>query len=127
MRTPVLWLLLAGCTSSAPRNDVPDARPEPLATQETEPGTASPPDPSSPPDTPPEPPPDAQIVPGADACTSDADCVAAACCHPSACVARSKAPACSGLMCTMNCQKGTMDCGGRCLCQAGKCAALVVQ
>ncbi len=62
-------------------------------------------------------------VAGADACKTDADCVAEQCCHPTSCVARANAPSCAGTMCTRECRGGTMDCGGGCLCQAGRCAA----
>lgn len=56
-------------------------------------------------------------------CQRDDDCVKASCCHASTCVARADAPDCSQSMCTADCQAGTMDCNGGCLCQAGKCAA----
>lgn len=64
-----------------------------------------------------------QIVVGTDACTTDADCVPADCCHAAACVARANGPSCGDAMCTMDCRSGTMDCGGGCLCQEGRCAA----
>lgn len=63
------------------------------------------------------------LVKGEDKCTSDGDCAPASCCHPRACVAKNKAPACEGERCTLNCIGGTMDCGGRCLCLEGQCAA----
>jgi len=58
-----------------------------------------------------------------DACETDADCVPAECCHAAACVAQANAPACEDAMCTMDCRYGTLDCGGRCLCHDGRCAA----
>ena len=57
------------------------------------------------------------------ACTKDEDCVPASCCHPSTCVAADAAPECGGTMCTADCRAGTMDCGGGCQCQDGRCAA----
>jgi hypothetical protein len=63
------------------------------------------------------------LVVGDDSCTSDSDCVPAKCCHASACVAKANAPDCKGVMCTQECQYGTLDCGGRCLCHEGRCAA----
>lgn len=63
------------------------------------------------------------LVIGEDACETDADCVPAACCHAAACVAAANAPSCEDAMCTMDCQFGTLDCGGRCLCHEGRCAA----
>ncbi len=63
------------------------------------------------------------LVVGEDACETDADCVPAACCHAAACVAAANAPSCEDAMCTMDCQFGTLDCGGRCLCHEGRCAA----
>lgn len=56
-------------------------------------------------------------------CAVDADCVPAACCHATACVAKAAAPDCRAVMCTMECRPGTLDCGGACLCRAGRCAA----
>ena len=47
----------------------------------------------------------------------------AECCHAAACVAAANAPDCTDVMCTMDCQYGTLDCGGRCLCHEGRCAA----
>jgi hypothetical protein len=67
-----------------------------------------------------------RIVVGTDRCRTDADCVPATCCHPAECVAKAKAPSCGDATCTLNCQGDTMDCGGGCLCQDGKCAAKLV-
>ena len=60
---------------------------------------------------------------GDDTCTTDADCVPASCCHADACVAASNAPECGDVLCTLECQPGTMDCGGGCFCDGGRCAA----
>lgn len=55
-------------------------------------------------------------------CSTDSDCVPATCCHPSSCVPKYAAPDCTGVMCTMHCAPGTMDCGqGHCGCIENKC------
>ena len=64
-----------------------------------------------------------ELVVGEDACQTDADCVPAGCCHAAACVAQTNAPSCEDTMCTTDCQYGTLDCGGGCLCHEGRCAA----
>jgi hypothetical protein len=55
-----------------------------------------------------------------DACASDADCAAVATCHPDKCVAKAKAGTMpSGMLCTMDCRGGTLDCGyNHCGCAA---------
>ena len=61
-------------------------------------------------------------------CKSDEDCVAATCCHPKACVNRGFKPDCEGIMCSMECAPGTMDCGqGRCACVNNKCTAEITE
>lgn len=55
-------------------------------------------------------------------CYSNLDCVPAQCCHPTSCIAKQYAPTCEGIMCTMECREGTMDCGGgSCGCVDNKC------
>lgn len=54
-------------------------------------------------------------------CQTASDCVQASCCHATACVPKDQAPTCDGVMCTMECQPGTLDCGGSCGCVEGKC------
>ena len=55
-------------------------------------------------------------------CESDADCIPSQCCHAPACVAKADAPKCEEIMCTDDCQEGTMDCGaGSCSCVEGTC------
>jgi len=66
---------------------------------------------------------DTSLVVGEDACETDADCVPAGCCHAAACVAEANAPSCGDVMCSTDCQFGTLDCGGACLCHEGRCAA----
>jgi hypothetical protein len=56
-------------------------------------------------------------------CAGDVDCVPATCCHATACVPRSAAPACQGIMCTKMCVPHSIDCGGGCFCQSGRCSA----
>ncbi len=64
-----------------------------------------------------------KLVVGKDACKTDEDCVPGGCCHPRACVAKENRPSCEGTKCTLICLSGTLDCGGKCLCHEGKCAA----
>jgi len=66
---------------------------------------------------------EAELVVGDETCESDADCVPAGCCHAAACTSVANAPACEETMCTSDCQFGTLDCGGACLCHEGRCAA----
>lgn len=44
-------------------------------------------------------------------CISDLDCVAATCCHATDSVNIDSRPDCQGVLCTANCEPGTMDCG----------------
>lgn len=55
-------------------------------------------------------------------CRTDADCVPASCCHATECTVASAAPKCDGVACAMDCRPGTLDCGGRCACDDGRCA-----
>jgi hypothetical protein len=132
-----LLAVVAACTPATPPTDAPEVQvePPPPGAESAAPiDTAGPgPTGSAAPTAAPSPPatgfpfgrPDAggEVVVGADSCSSDADCVPATCCHPNACVARSKAPSCDAVMCTRECRGKTLDCGGGCLCQSGKCAA----
>ncbi|MBW2969812.1 hypothetical protein KY309_01770 [Candidatus Woesearchaeota archaeon] len=58
-------------------------------------------------------------------CSTDGDCVPAECCHATACVPKSKAQNCDGVVCTLECRSGTIDCGGGCMCVEGKCVTEV--
>lgn len=58
-------------------------------------------------------------------CAVDADCVPASCCHPNSCVPVAAQPDCAAVSCTADCQPDTMDCGGRCSCEAGSCKAIL--
>lgn len=58
-------------------------------------------------------------------CSKDPDCVPASCCHSDTCVPVGEAPNCEGIMCTMECRLGTLDCGqGSCKCINKKCTAV---
>lgn len=91
------------------------------------PAEQAPPSPEQPAPTTATPPPAAGDDGAAQQCSVDADCVPAGCCHPSTCVPVSEKPNCTDVMCTMNCQPGTLDCGGRCACEAGSCKAILGQ
>ena len=54
-------------------------------------------------------------------------CVKATCCHATSCIAAEKAPNCSNTMCTQECEPNTLDCGGSCSCEQGKCTAKEAQ
>ena len=58
-----------------------------------------------------------------DYCDTDSDCVPSDCCHATSCIYKDKSPACEEVACTMQCEPGTLDCGGKCLCQDNKCIA----
>ncbi|MBU1973768.1 MAG: hypothetical protein KKH52_00055 [Nanoarchaeota archaeon] len=61
-------------------------------------------------------------VPENKVCTADRDCVPDACCHATDTVNTANKPDCSGLLCTMNCEPGTLDCGqGEIKCLQGSC------
>ena len=59
-------------------------------------------------------------------CLRDEDCVPAQCCHPTDCVNVENRPNCEGIVCTMECRPGTMDCGqGYCACVENQCKAII--
>lgn len=61
-------------------------------------------------------------------CSVDTDCVAATCCHASDVVNNANAPDCSEVLCTANCEPGTLDCGqAEAMCVEGKCELVEVQ
>lgn len=113
----VLVLSFVGCggNKSAPASEVPEtpsdvsAAPETVVEAPAEDTAAT----------------EGDVVAGEGACTTDADCVPSACCHAPTCVSKDNAPSCDEVMCTKECRLGTLDCGGSCLCQDGKCAARV--
>lgn len=113
-----------GCSSATPPppNDPSEGAEPPVSSPPPEP---APPLPEGPPlaggeTAAPLPP----VAPAPDtACSKDEDCVPASCCHPNTCVARSAAPDCKAVVCTMECRSATLDCGGSCFCEKGHCAA----
>jgi hypothetical protein len=62
-----------------------------------------------------------RIQPAAE-CAVDDDCVPEQCCHATTCINKDKKGVCN-LACTMECRGGTLDCGGYCSCENGKCVA----
>ncbi len=60
-------------------------------------------------------------------CETDNDCVPASCCHAISCVNAEFQPDCAEIACTLMCEPGTLDCGGKCLCQNNKCVADIVE
>ncbi len=60
-------------------------------------------------------------------CEQDTDCVAATCCHATDALARSYGPACTAVLCSMDCQPDTLDCGqGAVKCINNQCTAVLV-
>ena len=65
-------------------------------------------------------------VPAEKVCEVDSDCIAAQCCHATDAVNKDNAPDCRGLLCTMNCEPDTLDCGqGEIKCVSGSCEAVL--
>ena len=61
-------------------------------------------------------------TPSATECSVDKDCVPASCCHATDVVARENAPDCTRVLCTADCQSGTLDCNqGEIKCIQNKC------
>ena len=59
-------------------------------------------------------------------CSTDNDCVPAQCCHANDAVNKEYGPDCSGRLCTLQCEPGTIDCGqGEIQCVAGECRAVL--
>jgi len=68
----------------------------------------------------------AQEIPEERYCLRDEDCVPAQCCHPTDCVNIAYKPNCKGILCTLECRPGTMDCGqGYCACVDNECKAII--
>lgn len=56
-------------------------------------------------------------------CTTDSDCIPAECCHATDCKPGTEVPECAAVLCSAICMPGTIDCGGGCACENGKCVA----
>ena len=59
-------------------------------------------------------------------CEQDNDCVWATCCHATTAVNWDHAPDCENVLCTAECQPGTLDCGqGEIKCISNVCTAVI--
>jgi hypothetical protein len=114
-RTLCLLGLLAGCGPKQGEQPAPSPQPQPTGAADAGAADAGAADAGAA---------DAGV---AGECAVDADCVPASCCHPTSCVPAAQKPDCGDVACTMDCQAGTMDCGGRCACEAGSCKAILAQ
>jgi hypothetical protein len=116
-RTLCLLGLLAGCGPKQGERPAPSPQPQPQPTGAAEAGAAEVGAAEA----------GAAEAGAAGECAVDADCVRASCCHPTSCVPVAQKPDCADVACTMECKAGTMDCGGRCACEAGSCKAIIAQ
>ncbi|MBI2572973.1 hypothetical protein HYV86_03895 [Candidatus Woesearchaeota archaeon] len=65
-------------------------------------------------------------VPPEKYCSTDSDCVAATCCHATDAVGLNYAPTCAAVMCSMDCQEKTLDCGqGEIKCIENTCSVVL--
>lgn len=65
-------------------------------------------------------------IPPEQRCTLDSDCVPAACCHAIDVVSKGYAPNCDDVICTLECQPDTLDCGqGKIQCLKNKCTVVL--
>lgn len=59
-------------------------------------------------------------------CNVDSDCVPASCCHPNESISKNYAPACADILCSMECEPNTLDCGqGEVKCVSGECKVVI--
>lgn len=66
-------------------------------------------------------------MPTEKSCSTDTDCVPAECCHARETVNKEYAPRCEGMLCTMNCEPETLDCGqGEIKCVDGECQVFIL-
>jgi len=64
-------------------------------------------------------------VPENKTCSIDSDCVPSTCCHPRDAVNIQNSPDCAGILCSMECDSGSIDCGqGKISCVDGSCEAV---
>ncbi len=58
-------------------------------------------------------------------CKADSDCVPNKCCHADGAVNKANAPDCEGILCSANCEEGTLDCGqGKIKCLQRACQVI---
>ncbi|HLC52253.1 MAG TPA: hypothetical protein VJI98_03365 [Candidatus Nanoarchaeia archaeon] len=59
-------------------------------------------------------------------CAVDNECVPAVCCHAKDTVNQANAPDCSAILCSLECEPGTLDCGqGGLACVEGACTVVL--
>ena len=59
-------------------------------------------------------------------CSVDADCVPAGCCHATDAINKEYASSCNGVLCTMECEPTTIDCGqGDIKCVQNECTVVL--
>ena len=64
-------------------------------------------------------------VAGEKYCVTDSDCVASLCCHATDALNKDHAPECTAVLCSMDCQEGTLDCGqGHVACVENACTVV---
>jgi len=67
-------------------------------------------------------------TPAEEQCSADADCAPKECCHASGAVNEQYAPSCNGVLCTMECRPGTIDCGqGKIRCVENECKVVLAE
>jgi hypothetical protein len=59
-------------------------------------------------------------------CARDSDCVPDSCCHARGCTTAANAPACAGIVCTLDIEPETLDMG-KCVCKRGACIAEIAK
>jgi hypothetical protein len=59
-------------------------------------------------------------------CARDSDCVPDSCCHARGCSTAANAPACAGIVCTLDIEPETLDMG-KCVCKRGACIAEIAK
>lgn len=130
---PVL-AVVAGCPSATPEPQAPAPSPSTVAPEPTSSAPEAPKPIGSAEQPPLELPAGAAVkspIFSDDDCSADSDCAPVATCHPDKCVGAANAGAMPpGMMCTMECRGGTLDCNfNHCGCAANpagkkKCAVL---